>query len=133
MRELAAKRPRWRYERVHILLKRGGRLVNHKLVLRLYREEGLAVARRRRQKRVSVPGVPLPAPRLPNERWSMDFVSDALADGRQFRCFTIVDDMTRECPAIEVSNSLPALRVIQVLDRLALTESSAEHRLRQRA
>ncbi len=63
----------------------------------------------------------------------MDFVSDALADGRQFRCFTIVDDMTRECPAIEVSNSLPALRVIQVLDRLALTESSAEHRLRQRA
>ncbi len=52
----------------------------------------------------------------------MDFVSDALADGRRFRCFTIVDDMTRECQAIEVSNSLPALRVIQVLDRLALTE-----------
>ncbi len=45
-----------------------------------------------------------------------DFVSNALADGRQFRCFTVVDDMTRECPAIEVSASLPALRVIQVLD-----------------
>jgi len=51
----------------------------------------------------------------------MDFVTDALADGRQSRCFTIVDDMTRECPAIEVAHSLPALRVIQVLDRLAMT------------
>lgn len=120
LRELAGMRPRWGYQRLHILLKREGRLVNHKLVLRLYREEGLAVSRRRRQKRVSVPRVPLPAPRLPNERWSMDFVSDALADGRQFRCFTLVDDLTRECPAIEVSASLPALRVIQVLDRLAV-------------
>lgn len=121
LRELAAVRPRWGYERLHILLKREGRVVNHKLVLRLYREEGLAVARRRRQKRVAVPRVPLPAPSVANERWSMDFVSDALADGRQFRCFTIVDDLTRECPAIEVSASLPALRVIQVLDRLAVT------------
>ena len=80
MRELAAKRPRWGYERLHILLKREGRLVNHKLVLRLYREEGLAVARRRRQKRVSVPRVPLPAPCPPKERWSMDFVTDAPQD-----------------------------------------------------
>ena len=119
LRELAAMRPRWGYQRLHILLKREGRVVNHKLVLRLYREERLAVARRRRQKRVSVPRVPMPAPVAVNERWSMDFVTDALVDGRQFRCFTIVDDMTRECPAIEVSASLPALRVIQVLDRLA--------------
>ena len=65
--------------------------------------------------------VPLPTPTEPNERWSMDFVTDALADGRQFRCFNIVDDMTRECPAIEVAHSLPALRIIQVLDRLART------------
>jgi len=121
LRELAAKRPRWGYERLHILLRREGRLVNHKLVLRLYREEGLAVARRRRQKRVSVPRVPLPAPTTPNERWSMDFVTDALSDGRSFRCFTVVDDLTRECPAIEVASSLPALRVIQVLDRLSVT------------
>ncbi len=121
LRELAALRPKWGYERLHTLLRREGRLVNHKLVLRLYREEGLAVARRQRKKRVSVPRVPLPAPTVPNERWSMDFVTDALADGRQFRCFTIVDDMTRECPAIEVAHSLPALRVIQVLDRLAGT------------
>lgn len=49
----------------------------------------------------------------------MDFVSDALADGRPFRSFALVDDFTRECPAREVSHSLPALRVIQVLQRLA--------------
>jgi len=121
LRELAALRPKWGYERLHTLLRREGRLVNHKLVLRLYREEGLAVARRRKKKHVSMPRVPLPTPRVPNERWSMDFVTDALSDGRQFRCFTIVDDMTRECPAIEVAHSLPALRVIQVLERLSLT------------
>ena len=121
LRELAALRPKWGYQMLHILLRREGRLVNHKLVLRLYREEGLAVSRRRKKKHVSMPRVPMPTPAMPNERWSMDFVTDALADGRQFRCFTIVDDMTRECPAIEVAHSLPALRVIQVLDRLSLT------------
>src|SRR5207302_1025131 len=63
--------------------------------------------------------VPLPAPSGRTERWSMDFVSDALADGRVFRCFTLVDDFTHECVAIEVGHSLPALRVIQVLERLA--------------
>jgi putative transposase len=95
--------------------------MNHKLVLRLYREEGRAVSRRRGEKRVAMPRVPMPSPSKPNERWSMDLVSDALADGRAFRCFTIVDDMTRECPAIEVAHSLPALRIIQVLEWLALT------------
>lgn len=119
LRELATLRPKWGYERLHILLRREGRIVNHKLVLRLYREEGLAVVRRRKKKRVSVPRVPLPTPTSANERWSMDFVADALSNGRAFRCFTLVDDLTRECPAIEVAHSLPALRVIQVLDRVA--------------
>jgi putative transposase len=116
---LAAERPRWGYEQLHVLLRREGHRVNHKKVLRLYREEGLAVLRRRRKKRVAVARVPLPQPSARTERWSMDFISDALADGRPFRCFTIVDDFTRECPAIEVSHSLPGLRVIQILERLA--------------
>jgi putative transposase len=119
LRALAGLRPRWGYQRLHVLLRREGRRVNHKLVLRLYREEGLAISRRRGKKRVAVPRIPLPAPSGPNERWSMDFVSDALADGRPFRCFTLVDDFTREAPAIEVSHSLPPLRVMQVLDRPA--------------
>lgn len=120
LRELAAAKPRWGYQQLHILLRREGHRVNHKKVLRLYREEGLAVARRRRRKHVAVARVPLPTPTRRTERWSMDFVSDALADGRGFRCFTLVDEFTRECPAIEVAHSLPAWRVIHVLERLAV-------------
>lgn len=119
LKELAGQRPRWGYQRLHVLLRREGYVVNHKKVLRLYREEGLAVARRRRTKRVAVARVPLPMPSGRTERWSMDFVSDALADGRVFRCFTLVDDYTHECLAIEAGHSLPALRVIQVLERVA--------------
>lgn len=119
LRELAADRPRWGYQQLHVLLRREGHVVNHKKVLRLYREEGLAVSRRRRRKQVAVARVPLPTPTRRTERWSMDFVSDALADGRAYRCFTLVDEFTRECPAIEVSASLPAWRVIHVLERVA--------------
>lgn len=77
--------------------------------------------RRRKRKRVAVPRVPLPAPAAPNEHWSMDFVTDALGNGRKFRAFTLVDDYTRECPVIEVDFSLPGERVVRVLDRLART------------
>lgn len=78
LRTLAAERPRWGYSRLAVLLAREGHVLNHKLVHRLYREEGLAV-RRRRRKRAAAGRVPLAAPTRPNERWSMDFVSDALA------------------------------------------------------
>lgn len=117
LRELAALKPRWGYQQLHILLRREGRMVNHKKVLRLYREEGLAVARRRRKKHVAVARVPLPQPSTRTERWSMDFVSDSLFDGRPFRCFTLVDDFTRECVAIGVAHSQPAWRVIHELER----------------
>ena len=119
LRELAAAKPRWGYQQLHVLLRREGIVVNHKKVLRLYREEGLAVSRRRRKKHAAIARVPLPKPTQRTERWSMDFVSDALADGRAFRCFTLVDDFTRECPALEVGHSLPAWRITQVLDRVA--------------
>jgi putative transposase len=119
LRELAAAKPRWGYQQLHVLLRREGHVVNHKKVLRLYREEGLAVAQRRRPKRVARARVPLPAPTRRTERWSMDFVSDALSEGRGFRCFTLVDDFTRECPAIEVAHAMSAQQVIRVLDRVA--------------
>lgn len=104
---LAALRPRWGYRRLHILLRREGFAVNVKRVQRLYRQLGLAVTRRRGRKRVAMPRQPMVPPSRPNERWSIDFVSDAVAHGRRFRCLTIVDDFTRECPAIEVETSLP--------------------------
>jgi putative transposase len=115
---LALLRPRWGYRRLYRLLRREGHRVNRKLVQRLYGELGLAV-RRRKRKRVAVPRQPRPQPHGRQQRWSMDFVSDALADGRKFRALTIVDDYTRECPVIEVDHSLSGERVARVLDRLA--------------
>ncbi len=92
---------------------------NRKLVQRLYREEGLSVRKRRRRKMVSVARSPMTCPVAPNQRWSIDFVRDTLADGRVFRGFTVVDDFTRECPAIEVDHSLPGERVARTLERLS--------------
>jgi putative transposase len=117
---LATLRPRWGYRRLYVLLRREGHVVNRKLVQRLYREEGLAV-RRRKRKRVAVPRTPRPVPTRANERWSMDFVTDALGNGRKFRALTLVDDFTRECPVIEVDFALPGERVVRVLDALART------------
>jgi putative transposase len=119
LHELAAKRRRWGYRQLTRVLRREGWPINRKRVQRLYQEEGLQVRRRRRKRRAVVPRVPVAVPLRPNERWSMDFVRDTLGDGRVFRCFTLVDDCTRECPAIEVDVSLPGERVVRVLDRVA--------------
>lgn len=119
LRELAAERPRYGYQRLWVLLRREGWQVNHKRVYRLYREEGLKLRRRRRRARAQVERVPLPLPMRADERYSMDFMRDTLADGRVFRTLNIVDDYTRECLAIEVDTSLPGGRVVRVLERLA--------------
>lgn len=114
---LATLRPRWGYRRLHWRLRREGYRVNRKRVYRLYRELGLAV-RHRRRKRVAVERTPLPVATRRNQRWSMDFITDALADGRKFRSLTLVDDCSRESPAIETDFSLPGERVAAVLDRV---------------
>ncbi len=117
--ELAAERPRFGYRRLHALLRRQGVAINHKRVERLYRAEGLAV-RRRGRKRVARDGRGRAAlPERPNQQWGIDFVSDTLAWGRRIRLFTVVDVFTREALAIEVDTSLPGVRVVRVLERLA--------------
>ncbi len=116
--KLAAERPRYGYRRLCDLLRRE-RLINHKRVHRLYRAEGLTVKRRRRKRVAAAQRKPLAAPSAPNREWSMDFMSDTLANGRVLRTLNIVDDFTRECLAIEVDTSLPGLRVVRVLERLA--------------
>ncbi len=122
LHELALQKPRWGYRPLTRVLRRErGPRLNYKRVQRLYQEEGLQVRRRRRKRRAKVPRVPMPAPTRPNERWSMDFVRDTLGDGRAFRALTIVDDCTRESPAIEVDVSLPGERVVAVLERVAQT------------
>ena len=118
LRQIAEERPRFGYRRVHALLRREGYAVNRKRVYRIYKTAGLAVKRRSRRKlREARPAPPAEVTR-PNERWSMDFVHDYLADGRRIRTFNVVDAFTRECLVIEVASSIPAARVVAVLDKL---------------
>lgn len=119
--EIAAVKRRYGYRRVYLRLRREGWDVNRKRVYRLYREAGLAVRRRKRKRIGPVERKPLPKPIEANLSWSMDFVSDSLADGRRLRCLNIVDDCTRECLAIEVDTSITGSRVKAVLQRLADT------------
>lgn len=119
LRELAEQRKRFGSPRLHILLKREGLVLNHKRTERLYREEGLVLRKKRRRKGAAGARVVLPSPQKTNERWSMDFVTDSIVTGRRFRSLTIVDDYSRECPAIEVDTSLGGKRVVRVLEKLA--------------
>ena len=120
LRELAAVRVHWGYRRLHILLRREGWTANHKRIYRLYSEEGLAMRTKKpRRRRSAAVRVARPVADGPDQCWSMDFVSDALADGRRFRALTIVDNFTRESVAIEVGASLTGHRVVEVLRRLA--------------
>jgi putative transposase len=118
LHELAGERPRFGYRRLHALLRREGSVANHKRIERLYRLDGLAV-RRRGRKRAARPARGRPdAPRLPNQQWALDFLSDTLASGRRIRVLAVVDVCTREALAIEVDTSLPGERVARVLTRI---------------
>jgi putative transposase len=113
---LAAERRRFGYRRLHLLLKREGTRVNHKKLFRIYREEKLVVRKRGGRKRALGTRAPMVVPQGPNQRWSLDFVSDALTDGRRFRVLAIVDDFTHECLALVADTSLSGARVARELD-----------------
>ena len=121
MRAIAQERRRFGYRRIHVLLKREGFVVNHKRLYRLYREDRLTVRRRGGRKRAIGTRAPMMVPVQPNDRWSLDFVSDQLTDGRRFRILTIVDDCTRECLALVADTSLSGTRLARELDRLMIT------------
>jgi putative transposase len=118
MKALADERRRFGYRRLHILLRREGYVVNHKRLFRLYKEERLVVRRRGGRKRAMGTRAPIILPLQPNQRWSLDFVSDQLLDGRRFRILTVVDDCTRECLALVADTSLSGVRVARELDQL---------------
>ena len=117
--ELAAMKRRYGYRRIQVLLRREGWSMNHKRTCRLYREQGLAVRRRKRKRIGLAERLLMPVPQAPNQNWSMDYVADGLIDGRKLRVLAIVDDYTRECLVLEVDTSLPGARVVAVLERLA--------------
>ena len=117
----AREKPRYGYRRIHVLLRREGNGANRKRVYRIYREEQLSVRRKKRKRVAASSREALAIPERRNERWSMDFMADTLADGRTFRTFNVVDDCTRECVAIEVGRSIPGARVVRVLEKLRLS------------
>ena len=119
--DLAKSRVRYGSFRIYILLRREGWRVNHKRVHRLYRDEGLSLRLKRPRRHVSAAHRERqPAALRPNERWSMDFVSDALFDGRRLRALTVVDAFTREALAIEVDQGNKGEQVVAVVARLAM-------------
>jgi putative transposase len=126
LRELAGERKRFGSPRLHIMLKRENLVVNHKRTERIYREERLALRRKRRRKGAAGARMVIPAPERPNQKWSMDFVTDSIVTGRRFRALAIVDDYSRECPAIEVDTSMGGRRVVGVLERLSETRDLPE-------
>ena len=119
MREIANERRRFGYRRLAILLRREGKGMNLKKVYRLYREERLTVRKRGGRKRASGTRAPMAIPQEPNQRWSLDFVSDALACGRRFRLLNVIDDYSRECLACIVDTSLSGRRVVRELAAIA--------------
>jgi putative transposase len=117
MNVIAHECRRFGYRRVHVLLKRECYVVNNKK-LYLYREEKLAVRRRGSCKRAIDTRAPMTIPLAPNERWSLDFVSDQLTDVRRFRTLPIVNDCTCECLTLLADTSLSGLRVAPELNHL---------------
>jgi len=118
LRELARERRRFGYRRLLILLRREGLHMNHKKLRRLYREERLQVRRRGGRKRALGTRAPMAIPQGPNQRWSLDFLSDQLSDSRRFRILAVVDDFTRECLALIADTSLSGVRTARELDCL---------------
>jgi len=131
MKEIASVRVRYGYRRIHVLLRREGWAVNHKRIQRLYREEGLNLrARRPRRHVMAARRIERQGPTAANEVWSMDFVSDALFDGRRFRALTVVDAYTRECLAIGVEQAMKADAVVATVERLTYLRGQPPSKIR---
>ena len=119
IKEITATRVHYGYRRVHVLLRLEGWKDNHKRVYRLYSNEGLSLRHKRPQRNKAARlRQPKQLVHSMNEIWSMDFVADALFDGRRIRALTIVDNYTRECLAIEVGQRLTGDDVAATLNRI---------------
>ncbi len=117
IRDPAAARVRYGYRRITVLLKREGWSVGKKRVYRIYKAEGLEVRIKKRKKRAAQRRVSLSAASAPQERWSMDFMSDRLANDRPFRILTVVDQYTRACPLLLADTSISGGKVAAALTK----------------
>ncbi len=113
LRDLANERRRFGYRRLFILLRREGETSGINRIYRLYREEGLAVRKRRTRRKATGTRAPILVEAKANARWSLDFVHDQFASGQRFRILNIMDDVTRECLAAIPDTSISGKRVVR--------------------
>jgi len=126
LRQLAERQPRWGYGKMIGYLRHQGYVWNHKRIHRVYCEMGLNLQRKPRKRLAARTAQALVVPMQSNQTWSLDFMSDSLCDGRTFRALNVIDDFNREALWIEVDTSLPAERVVQVLERLLLERAAPQ-------
>jgi len=118
MQQLAARYPRYGYRTIRVFLRRAGFPMSIERMHRLWKQNRLQVPKKSRRRRKAEARMRTERPRQPNAVWAYDFVFDACANGQMLKCFTVIDEYTRESLAIEVAGSLRAARVIEVLDKL---------------
>jgi len=118
LRQLADNQPRWGCGKMTDYLRNQGHLWNHKRIRRVYRAMALHLKRKPKKRLPARTAQPLAVPGQANQTWSLDFMSDALFNGRTFRTLNVIDDYNREALWIEVDTSLPAQRVVRVLEQL---------------
>lgn len=118
MRHVAAERRRFGYKRIAVMLRREGFACNIKKIYRIYKEEGLMVKRRKGRKRAVGTRMPLPKSDRINQVWSLDFLSDALSDGRRFRILGVMDQCSRECLTLAADTSIGGARIVRELNAL---------------
>ena len=121
LRELANERRRFGYRRLYVLLRRDGEPSGINRIFRLYREEGLAVRKRRARRKAVGTRAPILTQARPNARWSLDFLHDQFSCGRRFRILNVVDDVTRECigsiPDVSISGRRVARELSAIVER----------------
>ena len=118
--QLAQHQPRWGCRKMTDYLRNQGHSWNHKRIRRIYRDLALNLHRKPRKRLAARSALTLEVPALCNQTWSLDFMSDSLSNGRAIRTLNILDDYNREALWIEIDTSLPAERVVRVLEQLLL-------------
>jgi putative transposase len=126
LRELAGSRVRYGYRRLTVLLQREGWKVNAKRIYRLYTQEGLILRTKKRKERAPRQRVAQGSALRPDQKWSMDFVAQRLADSRWIRVLTVVDQYTRECVTLLADNTLSGEKVAAALDKVLLQRGTPE-------
>ena len=119
IKDIAQARIRYGYKRIHVLLQREGWKVNHKAVYRIYCQEGLNLRHKGKRKRISQARIPKVDVTGVNQCWAMDFMSDALFNGRRFRTLTMLDVYSRECLNIYADSKITGVTIVDILNHIS--------------